>query len=181
MIRKICSYWEGGSQLNISSDHRRWGFAFFPSVVRNNRKKQRALVCLSSSQLHFSALPMVPWVRGWGFLSMSLPWWAGHREKENRREVTSVLRSFPGHVWADPLHLQYYSKMSISQRHPSDNKYHLPRWLPLLLISDQNGLSLSNRYNKHRKTWPIKNRNLVKINLRSTVLFSFIHCFLSSL
>lgn len=156
MIRKICSYWGGGSQLSSSSDHRRWGLAFVPSVVRNNRKKWGVLVCLSKFPAPFLSTANGALGRGWGFLSLSLPQWAGHMEKENQREIAWMVRSFADQCLSRSPSPASWFKISINQRHQCDNTFHLSHWLSLLLISDHNSLSLSNRYNRHVKTWSKK-------------------------
>lgn len=88
-IRKICSYWEWNSWLNISTDHRRWRFAFFPSVVGNNGEKQDSGLLLQFSA-PFLVVANVS-ARGWNFFPVSLSvagwWWAGHIQKGNRREI----------------------------------------------------------------------------------------------
>ena len=86
--------------MSISTDHRRWGFAFFLSVVRNDEEKRRALVCLSSSQLHFSVLPMVHWVEDEASFLFLFHWWAGGELATFRRETEGKLLNVKVLPWS---------------------------------------------------------------------------------
>ena len=60
---------------------------FFPSVFGNNGEKQRALVCFSSSQLHFSLWPMVYWLEDEASSPFLFQWLAGGELVTFRRET----------------------------------------------------------------------------------------------